>query len=354
MTPDRTNRILIGLLIIQLIALAVVYLPSTLAANQPALTGGALLKDFAPDNVTAITLRDGDNNTITLTKVDGAWVYPKGGNFPVTPTQVTTFLSKLQGLRTNRLIAESRTSHNRLKVAADSFERKIEVTLTDNRAVTVYVGTSAGANATHMRLDGDDRVYLTSGLAAFDAPATIATWISTSYLSADQANIVALRVVNAQGEFILTKGDAGWTLIGLSAGEQVNQDAVNRLLGQVSSVSLSEPLGKQDEERFGLKQPAVVVSFTTRTEIVPTVAPTVTPASIGLITTTPPPPPTAAPAQVDEKNITLSIGAKLDAAYAAKASTAEYYVTISAPTAEAFTRLARADLLVQQPTATPG
>jgi hypothetical protein len=58
----------------------------------------------------------------------------------------------------------------------------------------------------------------------------------------------------------LSKEGDVWTLEGLPAGETLDETKVNGLLSRVTSVSLREPLGKDDAAAYGLDDPLAVVT----------------------------------------------------------------------------------------------
>ena len=81
---------------------------------------------------------------------------------------VRQVLNGLEGVERNRLIVRNSSSHKRLSVSSDEFERQIEVEMADGSKRKVYLGKSSGASAAHIRLDGEDNVYLTAELVAWE------------------------------------------------------------------------------------------------------------------------------------------------------------------------------------------
>jgi hypothetical protein len=199
MRLSRSNLILIGVLVLQLILTVVIFIPRPSAASQK--PGGLLIADFNADSVTALTIHDNNNNVIEVSKdASGNWVLPKQDNFPATSSQVTTLLSNIAGLNTNRLIAQSPSNHNRLHVSDSTYERLVEIKQGD-KVDKLYVGSSAGANATQTRLNSQDQVYLNSGLDSADIPMSLSSWVNTSYVSVPQENITTFQIQNANGVF---------------------------------------------------------------------------------------------------------------------------------------------------------
>lgn len=348
MKVNRLNLALVVILVLQLILTLAVFLPGSSATQNPV---GPLLAGLKTDNVTEITITDNNKNQLDLSKdATGQWIFAKADGYPISSTSVGSFLSKVIALNTNRLVAQNPTSRNQLHVSDTTFERLVVIKQANNQVDRLYIGSSGGANATHMRLNDQNQIYLTSGLAASDVNTTVSSWIDTAYFSPDQNSIIELQVKNAQGLFDFTKNGGNWQLAGLGANEIFNASSMTNLLNQISSVRVDTPLGKTAQDSYQLKTPQTTITVTT----IQTPSGTVTPTSgVKLpFTTATAPSGEAAPAPATT-TITLDIGAKMDnGLYVVKSSASTYYVEINAATAEAFVNLKRPDVLVPTPTPT--
>jgi len=318
MSMSQTNRlqqILLIVLVVQ-IALAVwVFWPKP-AASQ---SSGPLLGDFSTDSVTSLAISDSEK-TLTLAKQDGKWFLPDAGDFPVTETNVTTLLDNIEKVQTNRLVTQTDTSHRRLQVAPDDFNRRLELSLSNGTTHDLYVGSSAGAGATHVRLDNQPEVYLTGDLDAFSINPQAGSWIDTLYFTVPQTATTKLTLENSNGALEFVKDGANWTLSDLADGETFNQNAFTNMLNQVISVRMTEPIGTEAQADFGLDAPQATVTLAT----------------------------------TDETD-TLLVGAKNPADsdnYVFKASNSPYYVRISSFTGDNLINKTRADFL-EAPAAEP-
>ncbi len=349
MKLSRNNLILIGVLVLQIALTVMLFLPRTSANEQPAMSG-PLLKDFKSDTVSQITIHDNSNNEIVLSKdASGKWVLPKMDNYPVTASQVSTLLTKIQALQTNRLIARNKSNHNRLHVGDTTYERLVELKESGDKVDRLYVGSSAGTDATHMRLNDQDEVYLTSGLGSFDVSATASSWVNTTYFSAAQDKITSFRIDNAQGSFVFKKVNNAWVLDGTKANETMNTDEVTKLVNQLASVTLTTPVGKTAQDKFQMNKPTATITLATHDEV--SVQPTAQPTALSVLpnnqATATPLPPVTKPV---DATYTLIVGAKLENGdYAFKSSESPYYVQISASAAEMFTNLKRTDMVTAGP-----
>jgi len=314
---NKQNRILSFVLIVQIILALVVFFPKGTEESAP--TAG-LLASFDSASVTEIAIYDSDENMLRLVKAGEGWSLPQYGDYPVDAFRVEELLLKISRLKSDRLIAQNSSSHNRLRVGENAFERRIEL---NDGAQTLFVGSSGGANAVHMRAAGSDNVYLTSGLASWEANTTVSSWIDTVYFSAAQDQITALRLENANGVFEFVKDGENWKLSDLAEGETFNTASFNTLLGRAASLRMSEPIGREREDRFELDAPQAVITLTVQV-----------------------------PAEEEEgepttTTHTLRVGAALDDAnYVMHVDDAAFYVKVANSTATSFTEKTRADFLV--------
>mgnify|MGYP001432856094 CR=1 FL=1 len=348
---NRLNKILAFILALQLVLLAA---RALWPESESRASGEALLTNFDTAAVTQLRISDGDGKQVVLKKDGDNWVLPDYGNYQALPTRVSLLLDKIKGLRTDRLITRSTTSHRRLRVSDDEFERLIEIESGDSTH-KLYLGKSGGGNTLHVRLDDQPQVYLVSGLAVSDAGVAVSSWINTLYFSASSDQVISLRLQNANGTFEFTKSGDTWNMAGLAEGETLNQQALTTLLSQVTSLYMSAPIGKEAQADFGLDAPQATITLRV---LEPEEAPEPTPdiAQSPLATATPDPQatPTATPTpQYVEKEYTILIGAKRDDGVVAKSSASDYYVLLTEAVAGRFTQKTRTDFIAPPPTPTP-
>jgi hypothetical protein len=316
----RNNVILAVLLLVQLGLAAWFFLPAT---SGSAVTA-PLIANLDAGAVTAIAIADATNQ-VALTKVDGRWVAPDAADYPVLEASVTKLISDVLAIDTSRLVANTPASHARLKVAANDYVRRLEVKTADGKQHVLYVGSSPNVNATHVRVDGEDAVYLTTGALSGDARTDLAGWIDTNYVRANPDEISQLSLTNSAGRFDFVKGSDGtWTTIDLAEGETVNQTAISGLASRLAALNLTKPLGKTEQPDYRLAQPSAVVTATVQ--------------------------PSGSTVQI----VTLTIGAEnqADSTYVAKASTSDYYASLADFQVQDFVGKTRPDLIVPPPTAT--
>lgn len=319
MKITRLQQILVGVLVVQLALVAVVAWPKSAAS-----TGAPLLAGVKAEDITGLTITGDTGQTVKLVKKDSAWVAPEADDFPLDATKVTPVLDKLVAIKTNQLVAQTASSHAQLQVADDKFVRKIEVT-TGSGTQTLYLGSSAGGSGVHVRLDGQDNVYLASGLNTWEIGADVLSWGNPVYFQAQAADVTSFTLVNRNGTFAFVKDAQGnWTLPDLAAGEAVNPNNVSTLVDSATTMRMTKPLGKTAEATYGMDQPSATVTLTYKSGDA-------------------------------EKTTTLTIGSQdpADKAYYVKSSDSAYYVKVAEYSVQTLVERDRATFLGATPTPAP-
>jgi hypothetical protein len=288
------------------------------------------LASLEVEQITRLTISDETGKQIKLAQELGSWVLPEADNYPCLENKVPEFLEKIVALKTNCLVAQTPASHKRLKVADDAFERRIELELADGTTHRLCLGSSPSYGAIHVRADDRDEVYLAS-LSASDAGVNASNWIDTLYFSVTQDQIVALTLENANGRFEFEKDEAGaWTMAentakDLAADETLNENNVKSLVSRASHLRMLRPLGKTEQDDYGLKEPNAVVTVETRDD------------------------------EGNTKTYTIRVGAKDDEdnSYVVISSESPYCVRMAEYTVKDFVERVRDGFLELPPTPTP-
>ena len=305
---SRLHQILIAILAVQIALGVYTFWPqsSTAEARQP------LLADFSTDAVVEITLSDGDNNRLTLAKTGTDWVLSEAGDFPVDAEKVPPFLEKLAAVETGRRVTETESSHGQLQVAEEGFNRRVDIKRQDGGSDTLFIGSSGGPQATHVRVNNQPEVYLSGEIGAFDANVQASNWIDTLYFTIPQSTTTAIRLENENGIFDFKKEGETWTLADLAEDEIFNAEGVTTLLNQTHSIRMTEPVGLISEAGSTFAAPIATVTIET-----------------------------------PDQTYTLQIGAQQaeDNDYLFATSAASHYVHVSQFTGDNITSKSRADFL---------
>ncbi|MGQ9667459.1 MAG: DUF4340 domain-containing protein [Anaerolineae bacterium] len=318
---SRVNQLLAVLLVIQLIVIGVVFWPRGGATSAPAV---ALLEGLDASKAVKLTVKDSQGAEVVLERKAGTWVLPNEDDYPCDENRVKEFLDKVASLQSNRLVTENSTSHRRLRVADDAFERQIIITMEDGVSYTLYLGTSPAYQVTHARRAGQNQVYLVSGIGIADVSTLTTAWLNAKYFSVPQDQVTAFTIQNAQGTFRFTKDDAGkWRMEGLAEGETLDENVVKTLLSRLEAWWMMKPLGKTEKPEYGFDKPNAVITVEAKDQA-----------------GTP-------------KTYTVTVGARMeDNSYVIRSSESPYYVQVSEFSAQDFVSKGHQDFLVQ-PTPTP-
>ncbi|MGC8874346.1 MAG: DUF4340 domain-containing protein [Chloroflexia bacterium] len=312
---ERWNQILVGLLVVQLLLCVVVFWPRRAVSGA----GEPLLPDLKANEVVGLTITDDEGRTITLRRVQGQWVLPDSDDYPADGSKVTTLLNKLAGLTTRRLIARTGASHRQLDVADNDFRRRIDLEMTQGQQYRVYLGSSPQFDTIHVRVAGQDATYLATGLSAGDAQATAISWVDPVYLRLEASEVQTVTLKNRNGTLRFLKGaDGKWTLEGLRPEESADPARISALVQTVTSLRMTQPLGKDARPEYGMESPTALVTIQTSTQ-----------------------------------TITLTVGAQNpdDKTYVVIASTSPYFVRVTEAVARDLVERGR-DYFLQPPTPT--
>ena len=207
------NKVLAGLLALQVVILIVVFWPGSSGADV-----GRLFPGLEEVNVTAVTITDSEGRRIRLTRSPFGCVLPEADDYPCQKDKLSEFLNRVVSITKASLVAQTKASHPRLKVAADQFERLIELEMAGGARHKLYLGTSPRARSGHVRPDGQDQVFLAPSLSASGASVQPTDWVDPVYFSVPEDKIASLTQENSKGRMELTKEDNGdWILSGEGA-----------------------------------------------------------------------------------------------------------------------------------------
>lgn len=319
---NKLQRILIVLVGLQLALGVFVFWPRPVTGSA----GQLLLPAIKASDVTGLTITDDQGVTIKLVKQGDRWVAPDatpdGDDYPADATKITPVLDKLVALKTGRPVATTAASQPQLQVADNKFARKIDLTKADGATQTVFLGTAAGGQSVHVRLGGQNEVYVAGGLGTWEVNADLLSWVDPAYLSVTANDLTALTISNKNGTFNLTKDAQGaWQLAGLNAGETLDQSKITSLVTSAASVRMTQPLGKTEAAGWGFQQPSAVVTMQVK-------------------------------AGDQTKTVTLTVGTQdaADQSYVVKSSESEYYVRVADYSVKDFVAQDKAGFLTATPT----
>lgn len=273
----RFHKILIAMLCVQLV-LAVIVL--TRGDDRAALKEHPIVAGFDVAKVTGIQVFAGQAaKPVDLVKRDASWVLASAFDYPVDQAKITDVLAPIARLTAAAPIATQASRHKQLHVADADFERKLVITK-DGKDITLYIGGSAGARRTAVRIGGDDKVFAVSGLSAASVGSEPRQWIDTSYVKIAPGEITKVFVQRdgktvelarpapppapaeaGSGSAVPPPAAEHWNVavggapVTLASGESLDEAAIDRLVGAVATIELSSPA---DPKRDASKPTATI------------------------------------------------------------------------------------------------
>ena len=333
---NRGNLALLCLLIAQIAALALMVFAGAGAESRVV---EPLLADFDASRITALTIADDIDASISLVRADDNWMLPAADEFPVDGGKVDELLRQLASLDNARLVATNPGNFPRLLVADTDFRRKLSLSAGD-RDWTLFLGGSGGSNTAYARLESQNEVYLGKGISAWDASTQATNWIDASYVEVPQADLLRLDVTNANGSFSFARDADDWTYLGLPDAAEFEDTTLPSLLRNAASIRMVNPLGLAALDVYGMDQPAATVDVTYR-QLVATEADHEPGDADDAAASDESAEPT-----YSESSYTLVFGAVMDDGdIALKSSANDYYVAVRESVMTAFSQLRHEDLL---------
>jgi hypothetical protein len=313
----RLQRILAALLGVQLLLAVVVFWPR----SRPVEAGAPLLGSLTAEQISGLAITGETGEQVQLARSGETWSLPAAGDYPADGVKIANALRKLVAIQTGRLVARTPASFARLKVSGEDFVRRVQITAQDGKQTTLYVGSSSGGQASHVRLDGQNEIYLAEELPNWELGATAGDWVDATFLNLEVEPLTRAVLRNASGTIEFEKDLLGnWTFKDQAPGEQLDVNKLTSLLSQAATLRLTAPLGKQALPEYGLAAPSAVLELSDANQ-----------------------------------TVTLTIGASLSdgQSYYAFASTSEYYVTVPGFSVESLVSNSRQDFVAPPATPTP-
>ncbi len=257
---NRANKILALLLAAQLALLAYVYRPG----QESAPPKMQFFSDVQADQVTGLTVADA-KQAVTIDKETNGWVIDSPQHYPADKGKVEKLIKKLVDLTSSRLVARTRASHRRLKVADDDFNRKVTLHLGKGDDRVLLLGSAPNYKTIHVRRGDDDKVYLAKGLADWEAQADQHSWFDTNYVDVKPDDLLQVTLTNSHGRIALQRDkDKKWQATGVGPGMVLADEPLTDFLNRVSLIQLDSFLERGgDEKKYGLDKPVATLQITT-------------------------------------------------------------------------------------------
>ncbi len=257
MNISLTNKILFGLLCIQLCILVVLFWPYKLGKNSLNTFTNITLDSFESLNIS-----DSNSNSTLIGFVNNQCVLIASENYPCDSDKLIDFITLINKFDEGELISISADSHRTLKVHADLYERYVEIKLTTGDIVEMYLGTTPRLRSTHFRLADSEKVYMSPNYTNSKFLAVANDWVETEYFKIKEESVNSFVVNNQRGRNQFVKNDTGdWSILDKSSPDALNQVKIKSVLSKITSISLRKPVGIERKPEFGYDDANAIVEI---------------------------------------------------------------------------------------------
>lgn len=217
------------LLVLQLLAAAgLFWYGSEQRQQKPA----QVLLNFDAKQLDRIVINNPEN-TLNLIRSDDVWRLPELQQLPADAGKLNDLLDKLRQLKGGWPVATTTGSHERFEVAANKFQRRIQLYRGKQQVGELFVGTSPGFRKSHIRRADDDAVY-SAKLNSFDLPLDQNVWLDKSLLAVKD-------VSGIKGpDYVLEKDKGAWRFSAADNVDesQADQDKAKQLASALASLRI--------------------------------------------------------------------------------------------------------------------
>lgn len=241
---NQKNRVLIGLLVIQLVIIGYMYRPvqHQTAASEPFFQG------LTTSEISGIILTDADNKSIALQRQQEVW-HIEDGLFPADSKKIEKILNKIIGLTSGRVVTRTKSSQVRLQVADQLFNRKIELRLADASPKIFYLGSSPSQKSIYFREAGTELVYLVRGISSWELQVDNESWWQTVYVDYNDDDLTAIELNNTHGTLSFQKeDDKNWQLTNV---KPESTKGVAEFIKSLRRISISGYMSKERPADLG-------------------------------------------------------------------------------------------------------
>ncbi len=236
---DNKVPLLASLLAVQLLAIAAL----TLWRDGAGAADGGSLLQFDRTAVDVIRITD-DEQSVRLQRAADGWQIDGDIVLPADDSKIAGVLDKLVDAGAPWPVATSAASARRFEVAAESFQRHVELFEGDSLSAELYLGTSPGFRKVHARRADDSSVYAIT-LSNFELPGASDEWLDKDLLQPN-GSIKSLSTLG----WTLLRDAENWQVAQLAADRTTQQERAREVVEKVRNLRV---LGVADREVVDLE-----------------------------------------------------------------------------------------------------
>jgi len=184
---------------------------SAQAAKPSTDTATAILK-LDQNSVNKLELRKKDQPTIQLDKPGSDWKITEPKPFAADQSTISTMLSSLSSLNSERLVDDKSTDLQRYGLDHPSFE--LDISEKDNRGQRILFGddTPTG-NAVYLALAGDPRIFTVAGYTKDSLDKNLNDLRDKRFLTVNADKISRVELAGKQGDIEFGRNQDEWQIL---------------------------------------------------------------------------------------------------------------------------------------------
>ena len=193
MMIGKYNRILWPLLFVQIVITGIVYFYTGILRGPDV---PRMLLTLDGNSVETLRIIGPGEKSVLLEKAkkSGEWGLPEFDGFPANSQAVTQLIDRLTNTELGMQVSKQADSFDRMKVADNNFERKVEIGKAAEMK-TIFFGSAPALRQAHARLSGENIVYAVK-FAPGDIDLKASDWIKKDLLVVDEKKVQTVMTGN--------------------------------------------------------------------------------------------------------------------------------------------------------------
>ena len=193
MMIGKYNRILWPLLFAQIVITGIVYFYTGILRGPDV---PRMLLTLDGNSVETLRIIGPGEKSVLLEKAkkSGEWGLPEFDGFPANSQAVTQLIDRLTNTELGMQVSKQADSFDRMKVADNNFERKVEIGKASEMK-TIFFGSAPALRQAHARLSGEKIVYAVK-FAPGDIDLKASDWIKKDLLVVDENKVQTVMAGN--------------------------------------------------------------------------------------------------------------------------------------------------------------
>ena len=241
MMIGKYNKILWPLLFAQILITGIVYFYTGMLRGPEA---PRMLLTLDGNSVETLRIIGPGEKSVLLEKAknSGEWGLPEFDGFPANSQAVVQLIDRLTNTELGMQVSKQADSFDRMKVADNNFERKVEIGKASEMK-TIFFGSAPALRQAHARLNGEKIVYAVK-FAPGDIDLKASDWIKKDLLVVDENKIRAVMAGNIRIQRMEdVDGQEGskpdWKLfVNNKPAQSQNNEKINEFVNEIADMQI--------------------------------------------------------------------------------------------------------------------